>query len=137
MAHPKVASIIHYGARIDYAVTSAELQQLENGSGTAWRDSCLMAASVFVTTASNAVGALAGQTAFQPSLALFVNALIAGIALFASLASAVGWRKTALAHRHLFEEIRDRPGFILNGDSLEMETVSAPLVDHQGSAGHS
>ena len=98
MAHRQVLSIIHYGARIDYAVTSAELQQLASCGTTAWKDTCLVATTALVSAASNAVAALPGQGS-QPSLAVFLNALIAGIALFAAIASGIAWRRTVLSRR--------------------------------------
>ena len=128
MAHLQVGSIIHLGARIEYAVTSAEIQQLASGGNTAWKDTCLVAATALVSSISNAVAALPAQGS-QPSLTVFLNALIAGIALFAAMASGIAWRKTVLSRRELVQEILARPGFLLRAESLEPETISAFHVE--------
>jgi len=130
LSAPAARFILHYDPdRIDYAVTQAELQQLAGAWHTAWENSCLAGISIFFTTALNAAGAVASQETFEPTLSVFLNCLIAGVALFASIAAGCGWRKTVLARRLLLEQIRTRPGFLLKPGSFDDAAASDRLSD--------
>src|SRR5438445_800701 len=125
MAGSKVAtsrSILYYDPdRTDYAVTETELQRLEEGGGTAWKDVCLVSVSVFVTSAPNVVGALWGQGPFTLTLSLFLNSLAAGISLVASVAFGLAWKRASRAQRLLLKQIRNKPRVILRTENLEFE----------------
>ena len=125
MAGSKLAtsrSILYYDPdRTDYAVTETELQRLEEGGGTAWKDVCLASASIFVTSAPNVVGALWGQGTFTLTLSLFLNSLAAGISLVASVAFGLAWKRASRAQRLLLKQIRNKPRVILRTENLEFE----------------
>jgi len=115
-------SILHYDPdRIDYAVTESELLQLEEGGGTIWKDFFLASASVFLTSAPNAIGQFAGKGAFQFTAGLFLNSILAGISFVSALAFGLVWSRAGATRRVILAHIRNKPQVLLLSEALRGE----------------
>lgn len=122
-------SFLHYDPiRVDYSVTEAELRELQQASGTHWKDLTIACTGVGLSCALNAVAIISGQADFKVTLALFLNALFGLVGIALGIAFGVAWYRAAKAATDIVGQIKGKPRNALNFPSTQAGAAVNPTA---------
>ena len=105
-----MTNYIHYDAeRTDYTVTKDELNSLENGSSTLWKDVCLVSFSMCVPLLINGIAEIKSQAEFSLTLTIFLNLTLGIIGLVLAIIFAIAWYKSGKNLETIIHGIKNKP----------------------------
>ena len=123
MSFPQVAeinaslaeNIIHYDLqRIDYAISSSEIEALENFETSIWKDVFFSTSTLAVATLINGVVLWLNLGKNAPlNLSIFLNLLIGGICFVLAVISLFVWRTSKNNFKALVANIKSKPAYKL------------------------
>jgi hypothetical protein len=110
-------SYIHYDPnRIDYTINNLELELLEQTGNSIWKDVFLATLGIGIPSLINGFidyNKLTGDT--KLTMDIFVNLLVASVALILSIICLIVWQKNKKNFNKLIYTIRNKPKYILPG----------------------
>ncbi|MDQ1638486.1 MAG: hypothetical protein QOF62_1825 [Pyrinomonadaceae bacterium] len=131
-----LASIHYDPKREDYAVSGYELRALSDLGRNNWKDFCLVAFSMGLACALNAIVLMSEQKAFDWTLAIFLNSLFGLVGLALAICFGLIWRRDSISTETFVKSITSRPLFDIHvgpGNAPRLRT-SAHLTAIQASS---
>ncbi len=105
-----MTNYIHYDSeRTDYTVTKDELNSLENGASTLWKDVCLVSISMGVPLLINGIAEIKSQVEFKLTLTIFLNVTLGIIGIVLSIIFAIAWYKSGKNLGTIIKGIKNKP----------------------------
>lgn len=92
-----------------YSITPSELDNIEEGSSSIWKDITLAGLGIGIPCLVNAILENNKSTTFNSEI--FWNSLVAGISITVSILFAFIWAKSNNKSKNLIREIKQRPQY--------------------------
>jgi hypothetical protein len=103
-------SYLHYRPeRVDYSVTGEELERFQTAGQSLSKDVLLVSISLAIPCLINAVEETVSQPGFTLTLPMFLNYLVAVVAVAAAIPSLVLWLRNRRKRDILLKSLSDKP----------------------------
>lgn len=104
------ANFIHYNpVRVDFAVSEAELNILQNGADSQWKDFCLACSGLGIPCFINAISEIRGMATFSLTLSTTLNLIFGTVGIVLGVAFGLAWKRSSTGVSQLITTIKGRP----------------------------
>jgi hypothetical protein len=119
--------------RTDLTITEAELEKIRSAAYNHWKDLFLLSVPLSISCILNAISATTNP--FVLTLPLFLNYLIGVVAILASIAFGMAWRKTRVDLDALLSTIKTKPMYKVEPGQTGAGGTPVVVLKHENGAG--